>query len=1033
MTTFAPPSVYSSSSRKPKAAASMDSFVDFDLGEKSPPHHRKSPLAFFRHRKKSTPGESRDKQPHQLSNIRSFDSFDQNSFKASQSRALPPLPPIMLSNSSMNGPQGIYASLRTSPEASESFLPRNNSSASQPSANYVYDGLPNPYEQTSPLHANYASPSTAAYSTGPMSGSIQSPPFPLQPESAMDAVIRRDGQEIVDDSQMLDRGVATGLLAESLDQRKPEHKNSIEVIEKIAMRGSANLKAASDALSTFTASPVWTDGVQVAQVLIEPAKDMVQLFDALTPYVPMLVVAQGIFTMVIQKELDRHANDKNMGVVCLTMTKFWYTLCNLKVIFEVQSNIHKDLQDLVNTVVNKMHDFGNFQNLYHKHGNIARTIRSGIYKTKITAYINAFKDFQDQLGRLLTEESTLAINDVNKDVGQLNQKVDMLIAMVNAQSPAEKNMQDKVDGYGGEEKAFQNPHFLNEIASEFGATVTPQLKSILREDLNAQLKSNEAMFKLHLEETKRDLEQTLERGTDTIISKMESGPHELIHDEDVRQIWKDKKWRLSCKTRHFIDTLHHHYSQKFSQHKKTTGETHPDQWALKFTGRAIFQPTIGDAIDSDGSGYVSIDEINRFTARIPRNWTLPIFLAHAAAGWYQNALLYAAYCINSLGKIERYAKKMLPQNRKALRSYFERGCLPEIWYIIDSLNTDTFRYQQEDLRVQFQKLTLYRQENMQDTQDHLQKNLDSVRHRMQGPEDVRAIIGTSRVEAMVLPLLMLLLERHARIIETADSLLLAEREFQDMITSMQSVAYAFGKRHSVLVEGWRQQRFDIPLQISSFSYGIFINWHTHFSSTPYDQEYPDHHMQEHIMISEGWNFVSSQHTTHGPGPIKDLLTYELPTQPSAEELRRLRLSVRTRNTKKEDAKAKERYGNLSQRVKSKRMSRLLMNRTGSIRKDPTIWVDDDDDDGSTKHKRPNSSYQFEFDDTDGVLRAISSDGYASADSSELPDIPHTKGKIFTLDDRIRSVEEQIDGMKGMLAQLLAMSTSNSQDQQAKSM
>lgn len=83
---------------------------------------------------------------------------------------------------------------------------------------------------------------------------------------------------------------------------------------------------------------------------------------------------------------------------------------------------------------------------------------------------------------------------------------------------------------------------------------------------------------------------------------------------------------------------------------------------------------------------------------------------------------------------------------------------------------------------------------------------------------------------MVLPLLMILLERHARIIEKADSLVLAEQEFQDMITSMQSVAYAFGKRHSFLVEGWRQQRLDIPLQISCFSYGIFIDWHTHFRS-----------------------------------------------------------------------------------------------------------------------------------------------------------------------------------------------------------
>lgn len=83
---------------------------------------------------------------------------------------------------------------------------------------------------------------------------------------------------------------------------------------------------------------------------------------------------------------------------------------------------------------------------------------------------------------------------------------------------------------------------------------------------------------------------------------------------------------------------------------------------------------------------------------------------------------------------------------------------------------------------------------------------------------------------MVLPLLMLLLERHAKIFETADNFILSDREFQDMTTSMQSIVYAFGRRYSILTEGWRQQRFDIPLQMSCFSYGIFVNWHTHFSS-----------------------------------------------------------------------------------------------------------------------------------------------------------------------------------------------------------
>lgn len=105
---------------------------------------------------------------------------------------------------------------------------------------------------------------------------------------------------------------------------------------------------------------------------------------------------------------------------------------------------------------------------------------------------------------------------------------------------------------------------------------------------------------------------------------------------------------------------------------------------------------------------------------------------------------------NSLHKIERYAQKMLPQNRKSMRAYFQNGCLPEIWYIIDSLNTDTFRYQQEDLRVQFQKLAAYQQEIMQQTDDLLRNNLASVRHRMHGADDVRAVLGTSRCEAVSL-------------------------------------------------------------------------------------------------------------------------------------------------------------------------------------------------------------------------------------------------------------------------------------------
>ncbi|KAJ4474320.1 hypothetical protein J3R30DRAFT_658808 [Lentinula aciculospora] len=1011
---------YGNGSRPLKSATSMDSFVDFDFSneEQRPPNHRKafsSPLHLFRNRKKSTGDGRENPHPQQLSAVRSVDSFDPNSFKASRSRALPPLPrsepssasQIVSSPPSSSGPQGIYAPLRMSPQPDAWYF-ESSSSQPQVTSNPSYEGLPNPYEQ-SPLHANHGPP--VAY------------PSPPQPPNTLEPALQKNGQSVIDESRMLDRDVAPAVfVAEGLktDTPHPHHKQSIEVIKKIALGGATHFKEAEETLDQFTASPVWTDGKEVAQSLLEPAKDVAQLFDALAPLVPMFVIAKSVFVVIVQKELDQRQNDKNMGVVVFTITKFWYTLCDSDVVFKIHFKTYEDFHELAEQVVGKMNEFGNFQNLYRKHGHIVHTMKSATYKTQITDFITAFKDFQDQLQRLLTQVSALIINEVDKKTDELNQKLDAVIAAISLLTPAEARVQSQIDDYGGEEKAFQSTPFINEITErEFGVKVTPQLKSILREDLASQLKSNEAMFKLQLETAQKDLAQTMERNTDAILTKLDSGPHELIHDEDIRQIWKDMNWRLSCKTRHFVDALHHHYVQKFSEHRKMTGEVHKDQWTLRFTGRVIFQPTIGDAIDSDASGYIAIDEVNRFTAHCPSNWSLPVFLAHAAAGWYQSALDCRERCLDALQKIDRYAKRMLPPNRKHLRPYFRTGCLPEIWYIVDSLNTDTLKYQQEDLRFQFQKLVSYRTEFMQKTHARLLNNLINVRYRMVGPEDVRAVMGTSRCEAMVLPLLMLLLERHTKIIETAYNFVLSEREFQDMVTSMQSIAYAFGRRYSMLTEGWRQQRFDIPLQISCFSYGIFVNWHTHFRSISY--EHPDVQLQEYTPDPN----QSLQGDTHGPGPAKDLVTYDLPVQPNTEELRRLRLSVKTRNAKKEETK--ERYGNLSQRVRSKRLSRL----SGNAPKSPTIRIDTDTqkflDPSSAaspiRHKRPVSSYEFEFEDPDGVLRAISAnDGYASADSgSEIPDIAYTKGKILTLDDRMRSVEEELNNMQNMLAQLLAIS------------
>lgn len=43
----------------------------------------------------------------------------------------------------------------------------------------------------------------------------------------------------------------------------------------------------------MVSGPVWTEGKEIAETLLEPAKDVVQLFDALTPLVPMFIVSSS--------------------------------------------------------------------------------------------------------------------------------------------------------------------------------------------------------------------------------------------------------------------------------------------------------------------------------------------------------------------------------------------------------------------------------------------------------------------------------------------------------------------------------------------------------------------------------------------------------------------------------------------------------------------------------------------------------------------------------------------------------------------
>jgi hypothetical protein len=80
----------------------------------------------------------------------------------------------------------------------------------------------------------------------------------------------------------------------------------------------------------------------------------------------------------------------------------------------------------------------------------------------------------------------------------------------------------------------------------------------------------------------------------------------------------------------------------------------------------------------------------------------------------------------------------------------------------------------------------------------------------------------------ILCFLTLVLDRHYKIMNTANTLVLSEREFQTMTFSLRNLVSAFTTRYQTLTQSWKQQRLDSDFLVQCFAGGIFDEWHGYF-------------------------------------------------------------------------------------------------------------------------------------------------------------------------------------------------------------
>jgi hypothetical protein len=87
-----------------------------------------------------------------------------------------------------------------------------------------------------------------------------------------------------------------------------------------------------------------------------------------------------------------------------------------------------------------------------------------------------------------------------------------------------------------------------------------------------------------------------------------------LHTQDMmREVWRAHSWSDPVPGKTFISSLNEYYEKKFSSQYDSK------HWVLEYINPPHAELII-EAVDADGSGHVSAQELDNFTALKPNDW-----------------------------------------------------------------------------------------------------------------------------------------------------------------------------------------------------------------------------------------------------------------------------------------------------------------------------------------------------------------------------------------------------------------------------
>ncbi|KAJ7753882.1 hypothetical protein B0H14DRAFT_2635548 [Mycena olivaceomarginata] len=491
-------------------------------------------------------------------------------------------------------------------------------------------------------------------------------------------------------------------------------------------------------------------------------------------------ILAGLQQNILQLEINRRENDEEIVAVCYSMASMIYVLRYLHKNITPHEELVDGLADDLSNMTTEIEKFGAFTEVYYTKCKmwIVRYIRVNEFTKTLRGFAKNFQSYQEKLEFTLVAQMAGGQVQISYDLGTIKSSIATLIDRV-ATPASEREAQalEYVRSHGGAQ-IVENPAGLTEGRENVGLTTI--MKFIL-------IAGTVGLFDFKIKGAEMALREAMDRSTEKIMNRIAEGPHDLIDEPDIKQIWK---------------ALCRHFTNKFLT--TPDGEPHVESWTLKVLRKVVNYPAIGEAIDEDASGFVSVHEINHFLER-NKDLSIPVWFAFWAVGpQYLNIMYDTRYTLEIIQNMEDLAEKCLslktgdPDLDMNIDYYIEvLELVPFItgWYEqdasatgLDELDTDTRRKSSE-----FQTCWP-RNEKMTSRRVWKESNI-----MLRNPLS-RCLLG-SGLKGMfesIMVLLILVLRKHYEII-SAGMQEMTSREFSEEWDTI-----------------WRSQKLDINLQVQCY-------------------------------------------------------------------------------------------------------------------------------------------------------------------------------------------------------------------------